>query len=136
MKGVVVDVRAAVVGDRLKVGARVNTPDEGVVDALLPDREVAAFLPRSLLLGARGEAPRSLLASLTPILRRFTVGREVRIWSHRAERYFAFPSWRSVRFRADDAQESPGSGAAPGPGGSQASLPEGDLSADGSTRPA
>ncbi len=96
------DVRAAVVGDRLKVGARVSTQQEGLIEAFLPDREVAAFLPRSLLLGARGDAPRSLLASLTPILKRFTVGREVRVWSYEEERYFSFPSWRSVRFRAED----------------------------------
>jgi hypothetical protein len=101
MKGVVVDVRATVAGERLRVGARVSTRD-GTVDALLPDREVAAFLPRSLLLAGKGSAPRSLLASLTPILRRFTVGRDVRVWSYEEARYFSFPSWRSVRFGADD----------------------------------
>jgi len=126
MKGVVVDVRATVVAERLKVAARVTGPWEGAFDAFLPDREVAAFLPRSLLLGGRGEAPRSLLASLTPILRRFTVGREVRVWSYEDARYFSFPSWRSVRFRAEE-------GAAP-------PLPETEggagVSADGSTTPA
>lgn len=113
MKGVVVDVRAAVVGERLRVGARVSTKHEGVIDALLPDREVAAFLPRSLLLGGAADAPRSLLASLTPILRRFAVGRDVRLWSYEQTRYFSFPSWRSVRFRAEDpgAQPEPEAGA-------------------------
>ena len=54
MKGVVVDVRATVAGERLRVGARVSTGD-GMIDALLPDREVAAFLPRSLLLAGKGK---------------------------------------------------------------------------------
>jgi hypothetical protein len=102
MKGVVVDVRATVVGERLRVGARVSTPAEGMVEALLPDREVAAFLPRSLLLGPGARAPRSLLGSLTPILRRFTIGREVRLWSYDESRYFSFPSWRNVRFCGDE----------------------------------
>ena len=101
MKGVVVDVRATVTGERMRVGARVSTKD-GMIDALLPDREVAAFLPRSLLLAGKGSAPRSLLASLTPILRRFAVGRDVRVWSYEEARYFSFPSWRSVRFREGD----------------------------------
>lgn len=114
MKGVVVDVRATVAGDRLRVGARVSTKQEGLVDALLPDREVAAFLPRSLLLGGAGDAPRSLLASLTPILRRFTVGRDVRVWSYEEARYFSFPSWRSVRFRAGDEAAADAEAAAPG----------------------
>jgi hypothetical protein len=129
LKGVVVDVRAAVVGDRLKVGARVSTQQEGLIEAFLPDREVAAFLPRSLLLGARGDAPRTLLASLTPILRRFVVGRDVRVWSYEGRRYFSFRSWRSVRFRAEDepAAGRPAGAAAP---------PEPGVSADASTRPA
>ena len=101
MKGVVVDVRATVAGERLRVGARVSTKD-GMIDALLPDREVAAFLPRSLLLAGKASAPRSLLTSLTLILRRFAVGRDVRVWSYEEARYFSFPSWRSVRFREGD----------------------------------
>jgi hypothetical protein len=106
MKGVVIDVRATVIGERLRVGARVSTPNEGVVEALLPDREVAAFLPRALLLGPGARAPRSLLGTLTPILRRFTIGREVRLWSYDESRYFCFPSWRSVRFGDEEPQSA------------------------------
>ncbi len=131
MKGVVVDVRAGVVGDRLKVGARVSTRQEGLVEAFLPDREVAAFLPRSLLLGEKGDAPLSLLASLTPILRRFTVGRDVRVWSYEEQRYFSFPSWRSVRFSH---REQPEAGGAAEP---EPEAPAGPaVSGDANTTPA
>ena len=98
MRGVVRHIRPVICGERLKVVARVRTRDGGEVDAFLPDREVAALLPRSVLLGNGLRAPRNLLESLSPIIERFTGGREVRLWKYGKENYFSFLSWRSVRF--------------------------------------
>ena len=99
MKGVVVDISPDLVEGRLKVSARIRSEEEGEVQAYLPDREVAAFLPRALLVGRASQAPRSLLGTMRPILRRFAVGRHVRTWDYGENRYFSFPSWRSVRFQ-------------------------------------
>ena len=98
MKGVVLEISPGLVDGRLKVLAKVRTEEEGEIQAHLPDREVAAFLPRALLVGTASQAPRSLLGTMSPILRRFVVGRQVRIWEYQEGRYFCFPSWRSVKF--------------------------------------
>ena len=105
MKGVVLDISPGLVDGRLKVSARVRTDEEGEVQAYLPDREVAAFLPRALLVGRASRAPRSLLATISPILRRFAVGRQVRVWEYQEGRYFSFPSWRSVKFESFESDE-------------------------------
>ena len=107
MKGVIVDVRPVLSGQRLRVVARVRTEECGPVDAYLPDREVAAFLPRSLLVGESRAVPRDLLGTIAPILRRFVAGRQVRLWQYESATYFSFPSWRSVKFRPDGDASDP-----------------------------
>jgi hypothetical protein len=107
MKGVVLDIAPGLTDGRLKVSARIRCEQTGEVRAFLPDREVAAFLPRALLVGKTTQAPRSLLQTMRPILRRFAVGRQVRTWEYGEERYFSFPSWRSVRFEEDPGGCSP-----------------------------
>jgi hypothetical protein len=105
MRGVVVDVRATLVGERLKVSARIDTDGGGPVDAWLPDRETAALLPRTLLVGEQRRVPTRLLRTARPILRRFVVGRRVRLWEHEGINYFAFLSWRDVRFTDQELSE-------------------------------
>lgn len=105
MKGVVLDISPELMEGRLKVSARVRTDEQGELQAYLPDREVAAFLPRALLVGRASKAPMSLLATMEPILRRFAVGRQVRVWEYQDGRYFSFPSWRSVRFQDSESDE-------------------------------
>ncbi len=84
----------------------------------MPDREVAAILPRSVLVGAptrgrRGSArvPLSLLGTIGPILTRMAEGRVVRLWDYNGRNFFSFLPWKSVRFVADP----PGPAAAPEP---------------------
>ena len=101
MKGVVVNIRPELVEDRLKVVAGIRVDGGEDVWAHLPDREVAAFLPRSVLIGRGSRAPVGLLETIAPILRRFTLGRHVRIWGYGDALYFCFPSWRGVRFESD-----------------------------------
>jgi hypothetical protein len=98
MKGRIVDIRPILHGESLKVAAKVKTRDWGEVDAFLPDREVSAFLPRSVLLGEERRAPRELLEIIAAIIKRLAGGREVRLWKYRDLTYFAFLSWRGVRF--------------------------------------
>jgi hypothetical protein len=123
MRGRILDIRPILHGETLKIAAKIETRDWGVVDAFLPDREVSAFLPRSVLLGdarraaprepgaqselgaptelrAPGQlkAPRVLLETIGTIIKRMAGGREVRLWKYGDLTYFAFLSWRGVKF--------------------------------------
>jgi hypothetical protein len=98
MKGTVDSVRPILNEDRLKVVARVRTADGNLRDAYMPDRELSAVLPRSILVGASTRAPRGLLSTMEPILARMTQGRTVRVWSYKERDYFSFQPWKSVRF--------------------------------------
>jgi hypothetical protein len=98
MKGTVDSVRPVLKADRLKVVAQVRTEDGAVREAYMPDRELSAVLPRSILPGSSSRAPRGLLSTMEPILARMTQGRVVRVWTYGAESYFSFQPWRTVRF--------------------------------------
>jgi hypothetical protein len=112
MKGTVACVRSEIQGDRLRVVASVRPESGEPVEAQMPDREVSALLPRSVLLGASRTAPVSLLETLQPILVRMTEGRQVRIWQYKERWFFSFTAWRGVRFVPDPRQGDPSSGAA------------------------
>ena len=101
MKGVVAQVRPEILGDRLKVSATVRAETGETVEAQMPDREVSALLPRSVLLGTARTAPVSLLGTLQPILVRMTEGRQVRAWQYKERWFFSFTAWRGVRFLPD-----------------------------------
>ncbi len=101
IRGVVTHVRAELQGDRLRVSATVRQDSGEAVEAQMPDREVSAVLPRSVLLGSARRAPVSLLETLQPILARMTEGREVRVWQYRERWFFSFAAWRGVRFLPD-----------------------------------
>ena len=103
MKGTVVTVRPLLQGERLRVVARVRADDGETVEAHMPDREVAAILPRSVLVGTERHAPVALLETIRPILSRMTEGRRVRVWVFKDRRFFSFLPWRGVRFVPDPA---------------------------------
>ena len=98
IKGKVLRVRPSLKDERLKVVVRVRTGEGEEVDAFMPDRELSALLPRSVLMGDEKQAPRSLLKTLSAILKRSVQGRPVRLWQFREGFYCSFTSWRSVRF--------------------------------------
>ncbi len=83
---------------RLKVRLMVRAAQGPPFAATLPDREVAAVLPRRLLAGSVSRVPVQLLGSIAAVLRRAVIGREVRLWEYRERTYASFPSWRPVRF--------------------------------------
>jgi len=94
----VVAVRPELKDRRLRVVARVRTEGGEVIEAGMPDREVSAILPRSVLVGAGTTAPCGLLATIQPILARMSEGRAVRVWDYKDRKYFSFQPWKGVRF--------------------------------------
>ena len=85
-------------GQRLKVVASVRMEDGELREAQLPDREVAAILPRCILLAGAATAPASLLDTMRPIVERMCVGRRARTWLYKEKWFFSFQPWRGVRF--------------------------------------
>ncbi len=101
MKGTVTRVRPVLVNERLRVVAEVKTEHGEIHEAFMPDREVAAILPRSILLGGGAKAPHAMLSTIEPILVRMTEGRTVRLWKYEERFFFSFLPWKSVRFAPD-----------------------------------
>lgn len=93
----VVAVTARLVDQRLRVDAVVYGADGRRMSARVPDRELAALLPRSIL-AADGHPAPQLLNAIRAIVERTVVGRRVRVWEYGGERYLAFLSWRTVCF--------------------------------------
>ena len=105
LKGTVVRVKPELVTDRLKVVATIRADTGETVEAHMPEREISALLPRSILLGSGTRAPLSLLDTVEPILSRMTEGRQVRVWQYQDRWFFSFLPWRNVRFIADKPAE-------------------------------
>jgi hypothetical protein len=98
MRATVVAVRPELKDERLRVFARVRTEGGEMLEAGMPDREVSAILPRSVLVGEGTTAPRELLSTIQPILARMSEGRVVRVWDYKDRKYFSFHPWKGVRF--------------------------------------
>ncbi|MBN1411909.1 MAG: hypothetical protein JW969_13755 [Spirochaetales bacterium] len=98
MHGKINEIRPVIRKGRLKVVAKIFVPEWGYKDAFLPDREVSTILPRCILAGKATRLPRKFLKTLVPIIRRMTIGREVRIWNYEEIYYFSFLSWKNVKF--------------------------------------
>jgi hypothetical protein len=115
LKAVIVHARPEIQARRLKVFASVRADSGELREAQMPDREVAAILPRSLLLGEGATAPVSLLNTLTPIIARMSEGRRVRLWEYKERWFLSFQPWRSVRFLEDEPKAPPGASAGADP---------------------
>jgi hypothetical protein len=100
--GTIVRARLDVQGQHLKVIASVRMDAGEVVEAQMPDREVSAILPRSILLGATTKAPLSMLDTVRPIVERMSEGRRVRLWRYKERWFLSFQPWRGVRFVDDE----------------------------------
>ena len=103
-RGTVTRARPSLNGERLRVVVEVRSDSGEAREVSLPDREVAAILPRSILLGGSCRAPVALLGTLEPIVARMTEGRVVRMWQYADRWYCSFLPWKSVRFVPDDAE--------------------------------
>lgn len=116
-KGTVKRVRPILSGERLRVIAEVVSEEGGSIEATMPDREVAAILPRSVLVGppragvrAKATVPVSLLETIAPILARMAEGRVVRLWEYKGRNFFSFLPWKSVRFMVEEPAQPPAPG--------------------------
>jgi hypothetical protein len=98
MKGIVSSIRPLLRSERLKALAHVRVEEGKELEAFMPDRELAAVLPRSILLGGKTKASPALLGTIQPILSRMAEGREVRVWKYKERFFFSFMPWKSVRF--------------------------------------
>ena len=117
MKATIVRARPEIQARRLKVFASVRADSGEMREAQMPDREVAAILPRSLLLGEGATAPAALLNTLAPIIVRMSEGRRVRLWEYKERWFLSFQPWWSVRFVSEEPagprEEAPGTGPEP-----------------------
>lgn len=68
----------------------------GIFSARLPEREVAALLPRCVLLGTVRVISETELLCMLPVLKNFTIGRIVRIWNLKNCLYCTFHSWKAI----------------------------------------
>ena len=101
--GTIVKARPEVQAGRLKVIATVRVDAGEVLEAQMPDREVSAILPRSILLGrGTSRAPVSLLETVRPIIERMSEGRRARLWQYKERWFLSFQPWRGVRFVDDE----------------------------------
>lgn len=103
MKGKIIKVKLKLKKSRLKIAARIETADGYKTEAYLPARELAALLPRQVLLGDRKKAHTKLLDTILPIITRLITGRAVRVWQHDGHFYFAFFPWNEIIFEDDPA---------------------------------
>ena len=101
----VVAVTARLVDRRLRVEAVVRGAGGRRTAVRVPDRELAALLPRSILAAGGDPAPQ-LLETIAAILQRTVIGRRVTVWEDGGRRYLAFLSWSSVRFRVEQANRA------------------------------
>jgi hypothetical protein len=122
-RGTVTAARPLLNGEHLRVVVEVRTGSGEVREVSLPDREVAAILPRSILLGGSCRAPVSMLGTLEPIVARMTEGRMVRMWQYGDRWFCSFLPWKSVRF-VSEGTDPPAAG--PPADGTAADMPAAD----------
>jgi len=93
------EVRASTEDRRLRVTAILQEKEEEFeIEALLPSREVAALLPREIIIGSNREPSLRVFEVINELLARLTVGREVRVWEYGDRTYCSFQKWGGVRF--------------------------------------
>ena len=97
-RGRVEAIKPLIEKGRLKVRLTVAAEDGRRRYAYLPDRELSALLPRSILLDCLRDVPQEMLETIDPMMNKLIMGRQVRTWSYAERRYASFLPWRSVRF--------------------------------------
>lgn len=98
IKAKVVDTRIAVENEHLRVFVLTCVDGGKTVEAALPQRELSVILPRSILLGEGERQPLDVMEEIKDIVRRFLVGRTVKLREFEGDTYCFFLTWRSVRF--------------------------------------
>jgi hypothetical protein len=116
MTGKIVFIKPTLKNGRLRARVTVHTERAGYRQACLPERELAALVPRSLLVYNREDAPVTLLGIISSLLKRTAVGRKVKLHGPTGGEggLVTFLTWRNVRFRRPPTN-TPVSGARPHP---------------------
>ncbi len=99
------EIRVETSGKNLAVSLLVEHETHGWIWAVLPDREKAAILPRSIFCPPRSKMTREGLSALRETAEKLLRGRMIRIWRYREVWYCGFPSWRGIGVEEEGAQE-------------------------------
>jgi len=92
-------VKAVVENGKLGVQGKLQELPEGqTVSARLPSREVAALIPREIIIGDEKIVQTQIIDTLDDMLAKLVTGRLVRTWEFSGEIYFNFLKWGSVKF--------------------------------------
>ncbi len=98
MYGTIKKIECFTENGKLRVRALIIDEKQHKLKAILPSREIAAIVPKYVLLGDVNRADQSILETIQSILKRMTEGRKIRIWNYQGITYFSFIQWKNVRF--------------------------------------
>lgn len=97
-------IGAEIVQEKLYVRAFLhNSESHQQVVGYLPAREMAALLPREIIIGKGATAPESIVDILNELLSKLAARRQAKIWEYQGTIYFGFLKWNSVRINRDAA---------------------------------
>lgn len=93
------EAKSSLEEDRLRVRMLLQEKEEQFeIEAQLPAREIAAILPREIIVGPnRNPSPR-VFEIMNELLAKLAVGRDVRVWEYGDRTYCSFLKWGSIRF--------------------------------------
>ena len=95
-RGKIAKVGLEIVNQSLRAYLTVQDEEGLVIEAALPQREIAALLPRSVFLGEANSVPVSLLADLQITIEKLLLNRMVELWEYREKMYCGFEKWRNI----------------------------------------
>ena len=98
MSYVILSTRAIIRAGHLEIVSKVRDDRGKRLDAVMFQREVAALIPRFVLIGSNRKANRALLETIQSIASRMTEGRRVTICKRGDTCYYSFMSWEEVLF--------------------------------------
>lgn len=100
--GRITAVRPEVFEKRLQLKAEIRCEEGQMTEALFPQRETAAIVPKFILLGSQKTASCGLLETIHSTASGLAIGRTVRIWEYNDRLYCSFCSWRDVKFNTEE----------------------------------
>ena len=95
-KGVISEVKMGITNGSLRATVLVEGDDGSSIEAGLPQREIAALLPRSVFLGAGDSLTAPLLSDLQSTIEKLLIRRPVELWEYKERMYCGFEKWRNI----------------------------------------
>ncbi|MFW5710513.1 MAG: hypothetical protein ACOC2P_00605 [Spirochaetota bacterium] len=97
-------IEAVLISQKPYVRASLRSCETGQeVIGYLPSREMAALLPREIIIGKGACAPESIIDIMNELLGKLAARRHAKIWEYQGVIYFGFLKWNSVRITQDAA---------------------------------